>query len=174
MKPIQLSAEVKSNNKRAQSRLSDNLPALRQQWYMHTTLLRRIAEKGFSVEGYLEHRQMAMLEAADDQNLRRALKPQKPPKEKTTEVTLRLFNQGMTPEQIAAKRGISPNTVFSHLAELVGEGKVDVAKVITPEHREAILRVVAQVGTEGGLTPIKTLLPPDVQWEEIRIVLASL
>ena len=174
VKPIQLSAEVKSNNKRAQSRLSDNLPALRQQWYMHTTLLRRIADKGFSVEGYLKYRQMAMLEAADDQNLRRALKPQKPPKEKTTEVTLRLFNQGMTPEQIAAERGISPNTVFSHLAELVGEGKVDVAKVITPEHREAILRVASKVGTEGGLTPIKTLLPPDVQWEEIRIVLASL
>ena len=174
VKPIQLSAEVKSNNKRAQSRLSDNLPALRQQWYMHTTLLRRIADKGFSVEGYLKYRQMAMLEAADDQNLRRALKPQKPPKEKTTEVTLRLFNQGMTPEQIAAERGISPNTVYSHLAELVGEGKVDVAKVITPEHREAILRVASKVGTEGGLTPIKTLLPPDVQWEEIRIVLASL
>ena len=174
VKPIQLSADVKSNNKRAQSRLSNSLPVLRQQWYLHSTLLRRMADEGFSVEGYLKHRQMAMLEAADDQKLRRALKPQKPPKEKTTEVTLRLFNQGMTPVQIAAERGISPNTVFSHLSELVGAGKVDVAKVISPEHREAIERVVTKVGTDGGLNPIKTLCPPDVQWEEIRIVLASL
>ena len=174
VKPIQLSADVKSNNKRALSRLSDILPTLRQQWYVHTTLLRQMADEGFSVEGYLKHRQMAMLEAADDQKLRRALKPQKPPKEKTTEVTLRLFNQGMTPVQIAAERNISINTVFSHLSELVGEGKVDVVKVVSPEHREAIERIVAKVGTDGGLTPIKTLCPPDVQWEEIRIVLASL
>ena len=116
---------------------------------------------------------MAMLEAADDQKLRRALKPQKPPKEKTTEVTLRLFNQGMTPVQIAAERSLSPNTIFSHLAELVGEGKVDVTRVVSPEHREAIEQAVAKVGADGGLTAIKSLCPPDVQWEELRLVLAS-
>ena len=100
---------------------SERNPELRTAWEFVENTGRSIfltgkADEGFSVEGYLKYRQMAMLEAADDQNLRRALKPQKPPKEKTTEVTLRLFNQGMTPEQIAAERGISPNTVFSHLA----------------------------------------------------------
>lgn len=173
VKPIQLSADIKSNNKRAQNRLSDLLPELRQQWYLHTTLLRHIADEGFTVEGYLKHRQMAMLEAADDQKLRRALKPQKPPKEKTTEVTLRLFNQGMTPVQIAVERSLSPNTIFSHLAELAGEGKIDVTRVVSPEHREAIERAARQVGTDGGLTPIKELCPPDVQWEELRLVLAD-
>ena len=173
VKPILLSADIKSNNKRAQSQLSDVLPTLRQQWYVHTTLLRRIADEGFTVEGYLKHRQMAMLEAADDQKLRRELKPKKPPKEKTTEVTLRLFNQGLTPVQIAAERSISPNTVFSHLNQLVSEGKLNASQVVSPEHFQAIETAIITVGLDSGLTAIKTVCPPDVQWEEIRIVLAS-
>ena len=171
VKAIQLTAEVKSNNKRAQSRLADALPELRQQWYIHTTLLKLMAEETFAVEGYLKHRQMVMLEAADDSKLRRALKPRK---EKTTEVTLRLFGQGKTPPQIAAERGVSVNTVMNHLVELAGEGKINASAVIPPDRFEAIRKVVSKVGTDQGLTPIKSLCSPDVSWEEIRLVLLAM
>ena len=171
LKTIRLTAEIKSNNKRAQNRLSDALPELRRQWYKHTTLLRAMAEEPFTVEGYMKHRQMAMLEAADDTRLRRAMKPKK---EKTTEVTLRLFSQGMTPVQIAAERGISVSTVLSHLVELSGEGKVDVSAIIPPDRRQTIEKIVRMVGTKQGLNPIKKLCPPDVSWEELRIVMAAM
>ena len=171
VKAIQLTAEVKSNNKRAQSRLADALPELRQQWYVHVTLLKLMAEETFTVEGYLKHRQMAMLEAADDSKLRRALKPKK---EKTTEVTLRLYSQGKTPAQIATERNISVNTVMSHLIELAGEGKVDALAVIPSDRFETIRKVIDMVGTSQGLTPIKSLCPPDVSWEEIRLVLTTM
>ena len=133
-----------------------------------------MAEEQFTVKGYLKHRQMAMLDAADDTKLKRFLKPQRPPKEKTTEVTLRLYKKKMTPVQIAAERGISVNTVLSHLVELAGEGKVDASDIVSADHREAIEKVVRMVGTDQGLSSIKNLCPPDVAWEEIRLVIAAM
>ena len=115
-----------------------------------------------------------MLEAADDGKLRKALKPQKPPKEKTTAVTLRLYNQGMSPQQIANERKISINTVFTHLTELASEGKVDANGIIAPDRREVIEKIVRMVGTDNGLTPIKSLCPPDMGWEELKFVIASM
>ena len=174
IKTIQLTAEAKTNNKRGQSRLADALPELRQQWYLHSTMLKQVVEEGFEVQSYLKNRQMVMLEAADDSKLKRALKPQKPPKEKTTAVTLRLYNQGMSPQQIATERKISINTVFTHLTELASEGKVDANGIIAPDRREVIEKIVRMVGTDNGLTPIKNLCPPDMGWEELKFVIASM
>ena len=171
MKPIQLSANITTNNKRAQSRLSDVLPELRQQWFLHRTLLGKMATTTFTISDYLKERQMAMLDAADDQNLRRLLKPQK---EKTTEVTLRLFNQGMKPEQIASERSLSIGTVMSHLAQLVGVDRLKIEQVIPVERRQKIEKIVRAVGLDNGLTPIKNLCPPDVGWEELKLVIAAM
>ncbi|MBO7139027.1 MAG: helix-turn-helix domain-containing protein [Prevotella sp.] len=171
MKPIQLSATIESKNKRAMSRLSDILPELRQQWFIHRTLLAKMAETEFNVTTYLKERQMTMLDAADDQALRRLLKPKK---EKTTEVTFRLFSQGMTKEQIAVERGLTTGTVMGHLASLVGEGRLKIEQIITPERRQKIEKVVRAVGLDNGTTAIKNLCPPDVSWDELRMVIANM
>ena len=120
---------------------------------------------------YLKERQMTMLDAADDQALRRQLKPKK---EKTTEVTLRMFSQGMTKEQIATERGMAANTVMSHLATLVGEGRLKIEQVITTELRQKIEKVAHAVGLENGITPIKNLCPPEVSWDEVKMVINSM
>ena len=171
MKPIQLSANIESKNKRAMNRLADILPELRQQWFIHRTLLTKMAETEFNVTTCLKERQMTMLDAADDQALRRLLKPKK---EKTTEVTFRLFSQGMTKEQIATERGLTTGTVMSHLASLVGEGRLKIEQVITPERRQKIEKVVRAVGLDNGTTAIKNLCPPDVGWDELRMVIATM
>lgn len=171
IKPIQLSASITSNNKRAQNRLSDILLELRQQWFIHRTLLAKMAEADFNVATYLKERQMTMLDAADDQALRRQLKPKK---EKTTEVTLRMFSQGMTKEQIATERGMAASTVMSHLATLVGEGRLKIEQVITTEQRQKIEKVARAVGLENGITPIKNLCPPEVSWDEVKMVINSM
>ena len=171
LKPIQLSAEVKSNNKRASSRLADLLPDLSQTYYARQLLFTKIAEQGFTVDTYLHEKQMAMLDAMDDGKLRRALRPKK---EKTTEVTLRLVNQGLRPEQIAQQRSISISTVFSHLALLAQEGRIRGEALVSPEHLQAIHKVISIVGTANGINPIKALCPPDVSYGEIRLVLCSL
>ena len=171
LKPIQLSAEVKSNNKRATARLADLLPDLSQTYYARQLLFTKIAEQGFTIDTYLHEKQMAMLDAMDDGKLRRALRPKK---EKTTEVTLRLVNQGLRPEQIAQQRSISISTVFSHLALLAQEGRIRGEALVSPEHLQAIHKVISIVGTANGINPIKALCPPDVSYGEIRLVLCSL
>ena len=171
LKPIGLSAEVKSNNKRAAARLADMLPDLSQTYYARQLLFTKIAEQGFTVDTYLHEKQMAMLDAMDDGKLRRALRPKK---EKTTEVTLRLYNQGLRPEQIAQQRNISLSTVFSHLSLLVQERRISAEGLVSPEHQQAISKIISVVGTANGLNPIKALCPPDISYEEIRLVLSSL
>ena len=170
MEVIKQTALAKSNNKRGQSRLAEALSDLRQQWYMCSVLLKTMARESFSITGYLKHRQMAMLDAADDSRLRSALKPKK---EKTSEVTYRLYSQGKSPGQIAQERGISVNAVFGHLAELVGEGRIEATQIISPERYRLIVKVVKMIGTDQGLTPIKNLCPEDVTWEEIKVVVAA-
>ena len=169
MNPINLTAIITSNNKQAMNRLSNTLPELRRQWFMHHTLLTKMTTTKFTVASYLKERQMAMLEAADDQSLRRMLKPKK---EKTTEITFRLFTQGKTPQQIATERNVTVNTVMTHLSSLVQEGRLNIDQVIPEERRKKIEKVVSAVGTDSGLTPIKNLCPPDVEWEELRMVIA--
>ena len=65
VKPIELSNKVETNNKQAARRLSNALPELKQTWVARCYLLRKIAERGFTVNVYLKEKQMSMLDALD-------------------------------------------------------------------------------------------------------------
>ena len=62
-KPIALSLKVETNNKQASRRLSNALPDLKQTWLARRYLLLKIAEKGYTVDNYLHEKQMSMLDA---------------------------------------------------------------------------------------------------------------
>ena len=61
-KPIELSSKIETNNKQAARRLDNALPDLHQTWMARRTLLRKIAEKGYTVDNYLHEKQMAALD----------------------------------------------------------------------------------------------------------------
>ena len=65
-KPIELSAKVETNNKQASRRLNNALPDLRQAWLARRYLLVKIAKKGFTVDNYLHEKQMSMLDALSE------------------------------------------------------------------------------------------------------------
>ena len=69
-KPLQLSEQVETNNKQAQKRLSNAVPELRQALLARCYLLMKIAERGFSVPVYLREKQMSMLDALDEKDLK--------------------------------------------------------------------------------------------------------
>jgi len=171
VKPILLSAEITTKNKQAQNRLADILSELRKQWFLHHTLLEKMSTNEFTVNSYLKARQMAMLDANDDKILRNLLKPKK---EKTTDVTLRLHKQGRSPIQIATERGISVNTVMNHFSTLIKEDKLKITDIIPEERRLKIEKIVRAVGLDNGLSPVKNLCPPDVGWEELRLIISSM
>ena len=78
-KPIELSAKVETNNKQASRRLNNALPELKQAWLARRYLLVKMAEKGYTVDNYLHEKQMSMLDALgeDDVKPKRKRKPRK-------------------------------------------------------------------------------------------------
>ena len=182
-KPIELSAKVETNNKQAKKRLGLALPELRQTWLSHRYLLTKMAEQGFTVTDYLKEKQISMLDALDEKELKpkRERKPRtprepkpKPPKEekpKTWELSYALYRQGKTPEDIALERALTVDTILGHLARYVASGQVPFDALVPPDHQRFIERIVGMVGTADGVQPIRALCPPDVTYTEIRLVM---
>ncbi len=87
--------------------------------------------------------------------------------------TLNLFQQGLTPAQIAAERDLTERTIYGHLARLIGDDKIELHKVVPPEIEAQVLGAVETIGSAGRLTPIKTILPEEISFEQIKCVLAA-
>lgn len=177
-KPIELSAKVETNNKQARQRLSILLPELRQTWLSRRYLLLKMADDGFTVTAYLREKQMSMLDALDEgmvkpkRERKEKVEKKKEPKPKTWDVSFGLYQQGMKPEQIASERQLTLGTILGHLARFVPSGKVRTDDLIASERLQTIERVVRMVGQDGTTTAIKALCPPEVTYDEIRLVLS--
>ena len=175
MRPIALTAEVKTNNKQAMKRLGTALPELQQTWLSRRYLLSRMGEEPFSVATYLRQKQIAMLDALDEKKVKqKRQKKEKAPKlvkEKTWVVSYNLFQQGMTPELIAHERSLTVGTIMGHLARYVTSGELALTDLIAPE-RIATIRQAAQTVQDSNYTKnIKDLCPPNITYDEIRIVM---
>ena len=185
-RPLQLSAEVKTNNKQAMRRMGNALPELRQTWMARRYLLMKMAENGFSVNGYLKEKQLSMLDALDEnaphatQKSQRSQKPQrsqnspKPQSPKTWEVSFQLYRQGLAPDLIARERGLAVGTIIGHLARYVETGDITLDEIVPPERQQAIRRIITMTGIEENISAIKALCPPDTGYDEIRLMLASM
>ena len=173
-KPLMLAKDVNVGNKQAMNRLGLALSELRQTVLARKYLLQKIAERGFTITIYLKEKQMSMLDALDDnqQKTTRRRQPKKEPKEKTWSTSFRLYQEGKTPGQIAAERSLTVGTVLGHLARYLPTGEVQLDDLVSPEHQQAIKKIIAIVGTSETTTAIKALCPPDVTYEEIRLILS--
>jgi hypothetical protein len=176
-KPLELTAKVETNNKQAIRRMSNALPDERQTWLSRRYLLIKIAEKGFTVSTYLKEKQMSMLDAIDESSLKpkrqRERKPKAPKevKPKTWEVSLALYRQHKSPADIARERSLTLGTVLGHLKRYVDSGEVDLDDLVSREHQLIIANVIRKIGTTDGATAIKNLCPPDITFDEIRLML---
>ena len=175
-KPMELTAKVETNNKQAARRLGNALPDERQTWLSHRYLLEKIAEKGFTVTTYLKEKQMSMLDALENKKPRKfaGTKAPKEVKPKTWEVSLALYKLHKTPEEIARERSLTLGTIFGHLARYIKSGEVNIDDLVPPEHQKIIASVISKTGSAEGTTPIKNLCPPDVTYDEIRLMLSRL
>ncbi len=62
--------------------------------------------------------------------------------------TRQLFNSGKTPMQIAVERGLSPNTIYGHLAQMIVAGQIDGARIAEPEVYAQIVRAIESTGLQ--------------------------
>jgi len=91
----------------------------------------------------------------------------------TVEITWMLWERGGTLEEIARKRGLTPSTVAEHLRQLIDEGRsIDLSRILSKERIALIEDAISRAGSER-LAPIRALLPQDVSYDEIRLVVGQ-
>lgn len=91
--------------------------------------------------------------------------------------TLELLRSGKTLEEIAATRGRQMSTVMNVVATLVEAGEVEFsAQWISSEKLAVIQAACARSGIDGSgrLKPLKEMLPPEITYQEIRLVVARI
>ncbi|MGB6898810.1 MAG: HRDC domain-containing protein, partial [Candidatus Acidiferrum sp.] len=95
-------------------------------------------------------------------------------KAKPAEDTLRLLAEGRTFEEIAKTRGRQLSSVVNLIIALMERGELEFQPTwIDSEKRLQIEKMCALLGTER-LKPLKEALPPEITFEEIKLVVARL
>ena len=88
-----------------------------------------------------------------------------------------LLKQGKTLPEIAEIRGRQLATVVNAVAALVESGQLEFQPTWIDRNRDAVITAAcgrAGVDNLTRLKPLKEVLPPEITYEEIRLVLARL
>lgn len=88
----------------------------------------------------------------------------------TLELTAQLLSEGLSVDQIAARRGLALTTIYSHAAKLIAAGQITVDAVVADDVQQRIESAIRQVGSVEYLYPIKILLPDEIEYNVIRCV----
>ncbi len=87
-------------------------------------------------------------------------------------VTLQYYQQELSVEEIAQKRGLAPSTIITHLSELIEKNQpVDLNRLVLLERQKLIVKAIQTVGT-GSLRTLREHLGEEYSYEEIRLVLS--
>jgi ATP-dependent DNA helicase RecQ len=95
-------------------------------------------------------------------------------KPKPADETLRLLGEGKTLEEIAQLRGRQLSTIVSGVANLLETGQVAFRSDWVSKDKQSVIEAgCARAGFER-LKPVKDILPPEITYDEIRLVVAKL
>ncbi|MBI3096756.1 MAG: RecQ family ATP-dependent DNA helicase [Planctomycetes bacterium] len=77
-------------------------------------------------------------------------------------------------DRVAAERGLVRSTIVTHLVVCLDSGEeVDIAPTLPAPRRARIEEAIRRSGQVALAAPVKSLLPSDYTWEEIRLTLAA-
>jgi len=93
---------------------------------------------------------------------------------KPADETARLLAEGRTLEEIAQIRGRQLSTIVSAVAKLVEAGEIEFrVDWVSKEKQSVVEAACARLGLQW-LKPLKDVLPPEITYDEIRLVVARL
>jgi hypothetical protein len=98
--------------------------------------------------------------------------PKKPARGETKRISLELFLQGKSIEEIAEERKLVPGTIESHLASFIPSGEVTVDQLVSAEKINMIEKVIEHLGEEAKSGEVKEKLGDEFSYGEIKAVLA--
>lgn len=90
---------------------------------------------------------------------------------RTQHVTLQMYKDGMSMEEIANQRALSLVTIETHLASFIANGELDVHKFVSTAKLEKIMNAIRNSGQIYAMKPIKDLLSDDYSYGEIRMAM---
>ncbi|MBL7930782.1 MAG: helix-turn-helix domain-containing protein, partial [Bacteroidia bacterium] len=89
------------------------------------------------------------------------------------EQTFLLFKQGLKLQEIASQRKMSLGTVENHLIPYLTRGEININDLVDTRKQKVITEALEDFEYEVGLGIIKSKLPADISFAEIRYVLAD-
>lgn len=98
---------------------------------------------------------------------------EKPVKENTKEISLRLFREGKTIEEVARERKMAVTTIEGHIAHFIGTGELNIDQFVTPEKTTLISGYFLESETHL-LSEAKQILGDDISYAELKYVLKHL
>jgi ATP-dependent DNA helicase RecQ len=88
----------------------------------------------------------------------------------TQMMTLQLYQQGLSVEEIAKMRNFSPTTILTHISELIEmKQPIDLDRLVSPQQQKPILKAIQTVGADS-LKSIREHLGESYSYEDIRLV----
>lgn len=93
-----------------------------------------------------------------------------PKKGDSKRLSLSLFNEGKTLQEIASERNLAVSTIESHFTGFILTGEIDVSALVSDEKIKYMLPVVEK-NISKSLSEIKHILPDECTYTEIRAVL---
>ena len=90
----------------------------------------------------------------------------------TKRLTFQLYKQGKSIEEVATERGLSTNTIETHLSFYISKGDLFLNDFVSAEKQLAIQNVAKTFGITS-LKLLKDNLPPEISYGEIRMVVSN-
>jgi len=93
----------------------------------------------------------------------------------TTEITYSLLKNGLSIEEISIKRNLSETTIYSHLSQLLNEGKeISIFDFVTNFEIEKIKELSLKIDPVNQLKPYFEALNGEIEYGKIRLCLTYL
>ena len=171
---------ISIGNKQVSTQFNNALEVFMLEYRIKIGVFMRFCEEksAFNVKGYLRAKAAAVLDDVSPKGQNRSTKRPKKvseaaPKEKkqdTRQKTLLLYREGNSVKAIANLRGLKTNTIEDHLAYWVGKGELDINELVTTDHQQKITSVIRRFNRAYTLSDIKSALPPNYSYLEIKCV----
>lgn len=108
--------------------------------------------------------------AKESRKKEQSAQPSVPPTLPTRRVTLELYKEGHSIEEIATIRNLKARTILGHLVDLFERGEnIDLEQLVPPERQAVIAQAWQRIGGDL-LKPVKDFLGEEYGYEEIRLV----
>ncbi len=95
----------------------------------------------------------------------------KKPKTPTSEISYDLYKAGLSLDEIAAKRGLVPGTIASHLCHYIEKGEISALDFIDQDKLNNILKVSEAIDSDKS-GEIKAKLGDEYTYEDIKFAIA--